>query len=44
LNYTEGRNLTTDEMEDWKKDLNTSAIKSKIWNNKTAYEYYNSIQ
>lgn len=44
LTEVETKNLTNDEMQDWKKDSTITVEQAKIWNNKTAFDYYSEVE
>lgn len=44
LTEVETKNLTNDEMQDWKKDNTVTVEQAKIWKNKTAFDYYSQVE
>lgn len=44
LREVETKNLTNDEMQDWKKDNTVTVEQAKIWNGKTAFDYYSQVE
>ena len=44
LTEVETKNLTNDEMQDWKKDSTVTVEQAKIWKNQTAFDYYSTVE